>query len=137
MFLRVSLDFQSSFDFHKAPYIGFLRVPQGLLGSSRFPRICQRSLDYFFQPSGHRWTEQYSVLLLSFQESSSVLAVGLNVTDGREMGNTVFLQLDTFKLQIFVVNNTGLMLPTGTWAIISSVNLTYTTNAPDQSINLR
>lgn len=64
-------------------------------------------------------------------------AVGLRVSDGRETGNAVFIDLQTFKLQIFVVNNTGLTLPMGTEAIISSVNLTYTTNAPDQSINLR
>ena len=64
-------------------------------------------------------------------------AVGLRVSDGRQNGNTVFLDLETFKLQIFVVNNTGLVLPMGTWTVISSVNLTYTTNAPDQSINLR
>lgn len=63
--------------------------------------------------------------------------LGLRVSDSRETGNTVFLDLEAFKLQIFVVNNTGLVLPMGTEAIISSVNLTYTTNAPDQSINLR
>ena len=72
-----------------------------------------------------------------FQESSNVLTMGLRVSDGREMGNTIFIKLETFKLQIYVVNNTGLLLPIGMWAIISSVNLTYTTNAPDQSINLR
>jgi hypothetical protein len=66
-----------------------------------------------------------------------VQAVGLRVSDGRETGNTAFLDIETFKLQIFVVNNTGLSLPMGTFAIISSINLTYTTNAPDQSINLR
>ena len=71
------------------------------------------------------------------QESSNVLAVGMRVSDGRETGNTLFIELETFKLQIYVVNNTGLVLPMGTSAIISSVNLTYTTNAPDQSINLR
>ena len=70
-------------------------------------------------------------------DSSKLQAVGLRVSDGREQGNTVFLDLETFKLQIFVVNNTGLVLPMGTSAILSSVNLTYTTNAPDQSINLR
>ena len=72
----------------------------------------------------------------TFQESK-VQAVGLRVSDGRQKGNTVFVDLETFKLQIFVVNNTGLVLPMGTSSIISSVNLTYTTNAPDQSINLR
>ena len=75
-------------------------------------------------------------IYLVFQESK-VQAVGLRVSDGRQNGNTVFLDLETFKLQIFVVNNTGLVLPMGTWTVISSVNLTYTTNAPDQSINLR
>ena len=70
-------------------------------------------------------------------QESKVQAVGLRVSDGRQTGNTVFVDLETFKLQIFVVNNTGLVLPMGTWAAISSVNLTYTTNAPDQSINLR
>ena len=72
----------------------------------------------------------------TFQESK-VQAVGLRVSDGRQKGNTVFVDLETFKLQIFVVNNTGLVLPMGTSSIISSVNLTYTTNAPDQSINFR
>ena len=74
---------------------------------------------------------------LFLQDSSKFQALGLRVSDGRETGNTVFLDLETFKLQIFVVNNTGLVLPMGTSAILSSVNLTYTTNAPDQSINLR
>ena len=75
--------------------------------------------------------------MFEFQESSKVKAVGLRVSDGRETGNAVYVNLETFKLQIYVVNNTGLALPMGTAAIISSVNLTYTTNAPDQSINLR
>ena len=80
---------------------------------------------------------KWIVTHLSCFQESKVQAVGLRVSDGRQNGNTVFLDLETFKLQIFVVNNTGLVLPMGTWTVISSVNLTYTTNAPDQSINLR
>ena len=41
------------------------------------------------------------------KESSNVLAVGMRVSDGRETGNTLFIELETFKLQIYVVNNTG------------------------------
>ena len=68
---------------------------------------------------------------------AKVNTLGLRISDGRENGNTAYVDIVTFKLQIYGVNNTGLVLPMGTSAIISSYNLTYTTNAPDQNINLR
>ncbi|TRY66991.1 hypothetical protein TCAL_11761 [Tigriopus californicus] len=63
--------------------------------------------------------------------------LGLRVSDGRHEGNVVTLRIQTFKLQVFAVNNTGLSLPTGTSALITSYNLTFTTNAPEQSLNIR
>ena len=63
--------------------------------------------------------------------------LGLTVSDGRDIGNSVVLRVETFVLQIYAVNNTGLVVAAGSSALLTSYNLTFTTNAPDQSLNLR
>ena len=75
------------------------------------------------------------VFLVVDKEGESDL--GLTVSDGRDVGNSVVLRVETFVLQIFAVNNTGLVVAAGSSALLTSYNLTFTTNAPDQSLNLR
>ena len=70
-------------------------------------------------------------------EGSAVYDLGLTVSDGRDVGNSVVIQVETFVLQIFAVNNTGLTVAAGSSALLTSYNLTFTTNAPQQSLNLR
>ena len=63
--------------------------------------------------------------------------IGLTVSDGRDIGNTLVLHVEPFQLQIYVVNNTGLTVAAGSSAFLTSYNLTFTTNAPEQGLNLR
>ena len=63
--------------------------------------------------------------------------VGLTIADGRDVGNSVVVQVESFTLQIFAVNNTGLVVTAGSTQLLTSYNLTFTTNAPEQSLNLR
>ena len=63
--------------------------------------------------------------------------LGLTVSDGRDIGNSVSVRIETFVLRIFAVNNTGLVVPAGASGLLTSYNLTFTTNAPEQSLNLR
>ena len=63
--------------------------------------------------------------------------IGLTISDGRDIGNTLVLHVQPFKLQIYVVNNTGMTVAAGSSALLTSYNLTFTTNAPEQGLNLR
>lgn len=63
--------------------------------------------------------------------------IGLTVSDGRDIGNSVVIRLETFVLHIYVVNNTGLTVASGSSSLLTSYNLTFTTNAPEQNLNLR
>ena len=52
--------------------------------------------------------------------------------------SVISLTVHTFELQVYEVNNTGLVLAGGSAALITSYNLTFTTNAgSDQGINIR
>ena len=63
--------------------------------------------------------------------------IGMTVSDGQHIGNTLVLHVEPFQLQIYVVNNTGLTVAAGSSAFLTSYNLTFTTNAPEQGLNLR
>ena len=52
-------------------------------------------------------------------------------------GGVITLRVQTFQLDVMVVNNTGLTLASGTSALITPYNLTFTTNAPEQGLNIR
>lgn len=49
----------------------------------------------------------------------------------------VVIQVETFQLRVMMVNNTGLRMPLESSELITSFNLTFTTNAPEQPINIR
>ncbi len=66
-----------------------------------------------------------------------VSLVGAGFQGGRIRGNAVTLKVETFDLQVFEVNNTGLVVTAGTATAITSYNLTFTTNAPEQGLNIR
>ena len=63
--------------------------------------------------------------------------IKLTISDGRDIGNTLVLRVEPFELQIYVVNNTGMTVAAGSSALLTSYNLTFTTNAPEQGLNLR
>ena len=63
--------------------------------------------------------------------------IAITISDNRDTGNTLVLHVEPFKLQIYVVNNTGMTVAAGSSALVTSYNLTFTTNAPEQGLNLR
>lgn len=63
--------------------------------------------------------------------------LALRVSDGQESGPTAVLRIAAFDLQLFLANNTGLLVPVNGSALISSANLTFSTNAPDQELEIR
>lgn len=63
--------------------------------------------------------------------------IGLRVSDGRDDGNVITVRIQTIRLRVVEVNNTGLSLAAGSSAVITPFNLTFTTNATDQVVNIR
>ncbi|XP_077556598.1 chondroitin sulfate proteoglycan 4-like isoform X1 [Haemaphysalis longicornis] len=67
--------------------------------------------------------------------------VALGVSDGAssqgDSTQTVVLRVVAFELSLSLANNTGLMVARGGWAAISAANLSATTNAPDQALEIR
>ncbi|XP_053634278.1 chondroitin sulfate proteoglycan 4 [Cherax quadricarinatus] len=60
----------------------------------------------------------------------------LKVSDGIETGEPTILRVAAFELQVYLVNNTGLRLTHGSWAFITPANLSSTTNAPEQDLEI-
>ena len=54
-------------------------------------------------------------------------SIGLTISDGQDIGNTLVLHVQPFKLQIYVVNNTGMTVAAGSSSLLTSYNLTFTT----------
>ena len=52
-------------------------------------------------------------------------------------GMIITLRVQSFPLEVAAVNSTGLAVASGGSAVIAPRNLTFTTNAPGQSINIR
>ncbi|XP_013793284.2 chondroitin sulfate proteoglycan 4-like, partial [Limulus polyphemus] len=63
--------------------------------------------------------------------------IALRVSDGIETGQTMVLRVATFDLMLSLINNTGIVLPYNSYAIISNSNLTFATNSPDQDLEIR
>lgn len=65
--------------------------------------------------------------------------IGLRMSNKRSRtnGGVITLRIQSFRLEVLAVNNTGLTLASGGSALITPRNLTFTTNAPGQSINIR
>ena len=65
--------------------------------------------------------------------------IGLRMSNKRSKtnGGVITLRIQSFRLEVLAVNNTGLALASGGSALITPNNLTFTTNAPGQSINIR
>ncbi|XP_068247623.1 LOW QUALITY PROTEIN: chondroitin sulfate proteoglycan 4-like [Palaemon carinicauda] len=63
--------------------------------------------------------------------------IALKVSDGIETGELTILRVAAFDLQVYLVNNTGLVMTHGSWALITPRNLSYTTNAPEQELEIR
>ena len=70
-------------------------------------------------------------------DSKEDAEIELTVSDNRDIGNSLVLHVQPFQLQIYVVNNTGLTVAAGSTELLTSYNLTFTTNAPEQGLNLR
>lgn len=67
---------------------------------------------------------------------SGDVTVGLKVTDGHSSSDPVTLYIKTVPLQLILVKNTGLVLPIGSFAKISSDNLTFSSNVPTQELEI-
>ena len=65
--------------------------------------------------------------------------IGLRMSNKRSRtnGGVITLRIQSFGLEVVAVNNTGLTLASGSSALVTPHNLTFTTNAPGQSINIR
>ena len=65
--------------------------------------------------------------------------IGLRMSNKRASvgGGVITLRVQSFPLEVAAVNNTGLAVASGGSAVIAPRNLTFTTNAPGQSINIR
>lgn len=63
--------------------------------------------------------------------------LALRVSDGAESGPTAVLRIAAFDLQLFLANNTGLVVPVNGSAALTAANLTFSTNAPDQELDIR
>ncbi|GFY59773.1 chondroitin sulfate proteoglycan 4 [Trichonephila inaurata madagascariensis] len=64
--------------------------------------------------------------------------VTIRVSDGIQSDqSTSTFRIAPFDLEITLVNNTGITLPYDSYALISSDNLTFADNAPDQNLEIR
>lgn len=63
--------------------------------------------------------------------------LALRVSDGAESGPTAILRVVAYDLQLFLANNTGLLVPVNGSASLTAANLTFSTNAPDQELDIR
>lgn len=63
--------------------------------------------------------------------------VGLKLTDGKASSDPVTLSIHTVQLQLTVQRNTGLVLPHGSFTVISNSNLTTMSNVPTQELEIR
>lgn len=74
------------------------------------------------------------------REAESHVALGVSDGASSSQGDntqTVVLRVVAFELSLSLANNTGLMVARGGWAAISTANLSATTNAPDQALEIR
>lgn len=67
---------------------------------------------------------------------SGDVTVELKVTDGHLSSRPVNIAIKTVPLQLILVKNSGLVLPHGSFAEISSENLTFTSNVPTQELEI-
>ena len=63
--------------------------------------------------------------------------LALRVSDGVESGPTAVLRISAYDLQLFLVNNTGLLVPINGSSSLTISNLTFATNAYDQELEIR
>lgn len=63
--------------------------------------------------------------------------IALRVTDGDKVSNTVVLRVMAVPLEYKVVNNTGLEVTQGGWAILSSKHLAVQVNVAKQVVDVR
>lgn len=63
--------------------------------------------------------------------------VTLKLSDGHASSDPVQLMIRTVELQLTVQRNTGLVLPRGSFAIISGTNLSTVSNVPSQDLEIR
>ena len=74
-------------------------------------------------------------VVLAFVWPNSCL---LQVSDGIETSEPLVLRVAAFELQLVLLNNSGLQLGHGGWALLHAANLSYATNAaPQQDLEIR
>ncbi|XP_037082407.1 chondroitin sulfate proteoglycan 4-like [Pollicipes pollicipes] len=63
--------------------------------------------------------------------------LALRVSDGQATSETTLLRVVTFRLEAVAVNNTGLRVTHGSSALITTANLSFTTNAQDEQVGIK
>lgn len=63
--------------------------------------------------------------------------VRLQVSDGKDSSDPKNLRIQAVPLRLSMLSNSGLVVAPGSTVLISRNNLTYTTNAPNQDIDIR
>ena len=117
--------------------MGILVIPKypGVKGEAiTFPCLVYSLINFLFQyiHDGSDTTEDSLVLVAR--------TAGLEWPDKDKTSVPASLRLEVTPVNDAIprlVNNTGLVVAAGSSALLTSYNLTFTTNAPDQSLNLR
>lgn len=63
--------------------------------------------------------------------------IGFQAWDGEDYSSVYEIKVQAFELSLMVVNNTGLVVSPGGTGIITSHNLTFTTNSPEQDFDIK
>ncbi|XP_053624900.1 chondroitin sulfate proteoglycan 4 [Plodia interpunctella] len=71
------------------------------------------------------------------QLNKTSLRLTLQVSDGIETSGPGILRVSIVPLQVRLVNNTGLQLVHNSYAIVSADNLTFTTNADENNVQVK
>ncbi|XP_022241093.1 chondroitin sulfate proteoglycan 4-like [Limulus polyphemus] len=63
--------------------------------------------------------------------------IALQISDGIEDGQTAVLKIEAFELILSLVKNTGIELPYKGHVLITTDNLTFTNNSPNEDLSIR
>ena len=82
--------------------------------------------------------EQVNDGLVQFvHENSGNTKLALRVSDGQAASDTAVLRVVAFRLEAVPANNTGLRLTHGASALVTPANLSFTTNAQEEDLEIK
>ena len=106
--------------------------------------VIEPSSQGYFEKSGHSGTPitEFTQAEVNNREiwflhiGSGNAEVSLKVFDGESYSNPVKIFIQTVQLNLTVLKNTGLVLPHGSYALITRENLTTISNVPEQEVEI-